>query len=181
MIMTDTIRSKFKITVSIVTYHPDINLLNRILSTLNQSAENANEYIFPVGIEVFLVDNGSDFNDGNEPKLNRNTQFGISILTGHGNVGYGIGNNLAFEKSSGDYFLVLNPDVLLNKDTLASALLFMAANPDCGLLSPSAIDSSRQKLYLCKRYPSVFDLLIRGFLPGRFRQFFSSRLAKYEM
>ncbi len=170
-----------KLSISIVTYRPNINLLNKVLSALNQSIKNANEYISFSDIDVFLVDNGSDFNNSDKSRLFRYNQLSINILTGHGNVGYGLGNNLAFEKSVGDYFLVLNPDVLLEKDTLTSALLFMVANPACGLLSPSAVDSNRQKLYLCKRYPSVFDLLIRGFLPHQLRQFFSDRLASYEM
>ena len=49
------------------------------------------------------------------------------------------------------------------------------------MLSPSAFDSNRRQLYLCKRYPSVLDLLIRGFLPHRLRSAFSARLARYEM
>ncbi|HET8710499.1 MAG TPA: glycosyltransferase family 2 protein, partial [Spongiibacteraceae bacterium] len=40
-------------------------------------------------------------------------------------------------------------------------------------------DGNRQ--YLCKRYPSVLDLLIRGFAPRVVRRFFVRRLASYEM
>ncbi|MBD2424583.1 glycosyltransferase family 2 protein [Phormidium sp. FACHB-1136] len=174
-----------KITISIVTYHPEIDLLKKVLSAIIFSSNESRKFGRLSNLEIFLVDNGNDFHSGVKPHFFVNEQINekmnIKFLTGHGNVGYGLGNNLAFEKSTGDYFLVLNPDVLLEKDALTSALSFMEANPDCGLLSPSAIDSSRQKLYLCKRYPSIFDLLIRGFLPRRFRQLFSSRLAKYEM
>ena len=35
--------------------------------------------------------------------------------------------------------------------------------------------------YLCKRYPAVFDLLLRGFAPGIVRALFRRRLHRYEM
>lgn len=170
-----------KLSISIVTYRPNLKLLNKVLSALDQNARNINDYISAPDINVFLVDNGNDFNNSDKSKLSRYSHLNINVLTGHGNVGYGLGNNIAFNHSSGDYFLVLNPDVILAEDSLTSALSFMAVHPGCGLLAPSAFDSNHQKLYLCKRYPSVFDLLIREFLPHRLRRFFSSHLASYEM
>ena len=35
--------------------------------------------------------------------------------------------------------------------------------------------------HLCKRYPSIFTLLLRALLPSRFRKIFSKRLDHYEM
>lgn len=170
-----------KLSVSIVTYRPNLKLLNKVLSALDQNARNISDYISAPNINVFLVDNGNDFNNSDESKLSRYSHLNINVLTGHGNVGYGLGNNIAFNHSSGDYFLVLNPDVILAEDSLTSALSFMAVHPGCGLLVPNAFDSNHQKLYLCKRYPSVFDLLIRGFLPHRLKSVFSHRLERYEM
>lgn len=170
-----------KIIISIVTYHPDVKLLGEVLSALSRSIDASERSGRLLDVEVFIVDNGNNFSSGVGLQLPKDGNLQIKYLTGHGNVGYGLGNNIAFNHSSGDYFLVLNPDVILAEDSLTAALSFMAVHPGCGLLAPNAFDSNHQKLYLCKRYPSVFDLLIRGFLPHRLKSVFSHRLERYEM
>ena len=49
------------------------------------------------------------------------------------------------------------------------------------MASPNARDIRGEKLYLCKRYPSLLVLLIRGFLPQISKVFFQKNLASYEM
>ena len=60
-----TVSSKYimppTISIAIVTYHPDISLLNRVLGSLHSSIEMAKEKEIISRCEVFLVDNGSDF------------------------------------------------------------------------------------------------------------------------
>ncbi|EFA68185.1 glycosyltransferase [Cylindrospermopsis raciborskii] len=174
--------SRVTISVSIVTYHPDLILLNKVLDSLGSSLEMAKESGIIGEHEIFLVDNGRDFETDPTIMTPINKKYlNVKFLTGHGNVGYGLGNNLAFESSTGDYFVVLNPDVILEPKTMTSALSFMSTNNDCGLLAPAAFDHQGGKLSICKRYPSVIDLAVRGFLPRRLRKLFASRLAKYEM
>jgi GT2 family glycosyltransferase len=81
----------------------------------------------------------------------------------------------------GDFHLILNPDVELTEDALTTALDYMNKNPECGLLSPfvSWPDGSQQ--YLCKRFPTLFDLFLRGFAPGFVQSRFRARLNHYEM
>ena len=103
------------------------------------------------------------------------------ILSGRGNLGYGRGHNLAIGSCVSPYHLVLNPDVELAPDAIAEALAFMDAHPDCGLLAPAVRDERGNLQYLCKRYPSVLDLLLRGFAPRRVSEHFRARLDRYEM
>jgi len=105
----------------------------------------------------------------------------VGLLTGHGNVGYGRGHNLAIARSEGAYHLVLNPDVELASDALANALAFLDAHPDCGLLAPAVRDDAGSLQYLCKRWPTVLDLFLRGFAPGWLRERFRPRLDRYEL
>ena len=48
-------------------------------------------------------------------------------------------------------------------------------------LAPSATDPNGNKQYLCKRYPAVLTLLIRGLGLESLNQIFSARLSSYEM
>ncbi|MBC8932214.1 glycosyltransferase family 2 protein, partial [Escherichia coli] len=55
--------------------------------------------------------------------------IGYSVLSGHGNVGYGRGHNLAIEAARSRYHLILNPDIDLEPDALAQALDFLDTHP----------------------------------------------------
>lgn len=96
------------------------------------------------------------------------------------NRGFGAGHNLALDTDS-EFHLILNPDLVLDEDAISNALAFMQANPECGLLTPRAYWDNGQRQYLCKRYPTVLDLLLRGFSPPAIRKLFHKRLAHYEM
>lgn len=105
----------------------------------------------------------------------------FTLLEGHGNVGYGRGHNLAIQHSDSDVHLILNPDVTLAPSCLLQGLQFLQDNPAVAALSPAVEDGDGHKQYVCKRYPSVFDFLLRGFAPAALRQMFHRRLAWYEM
>ena len=48
------------------------------------------------------------------------------VLSGHGNVGYGTGHNLALRVAATDAYLVLNPDIELDADALRAGLATLA-------------------------------------------------------
>ena len=102
-------------------------------------------------------------------------------IAGHGNIGYGRAHNLTLSLIDSDFHLILNPDVTVKEDALFLAVDQMTKNRDIKALSPSATDSSGNKQYLCKAYPSVLTLLIRGFGPSVVKRVFSDRLSVYEM
>jgi len=80
-----------------------------------------------------------------------------------------------------DYQLVLNPDVDVAPDALINAIRWLDAHPDVGALAPAVTKSDGTPDYLCKRYPAVFDLLLRGFAPPLMRRWFRKRLDRYDM
>lgn len=103
------------------------------------------------------------------------------LLEGHGNVGYGRGHNLAITHANSDCHLVLNPDVILSPECLLQGLSFLQDTPAVAALSPAVDDVRGHKQYVCKRYPSVLDFVLRGFAPARVKGWFRQRLAWYEM
>src|SRR5688500_1336630 len=94
------------------------------------------------------------------------------VLSGHGNIGYGRGNNLVLLASRAEFHLVINPDVALEPAAIHEALTFMAANRRVVILAPDARDATGEPLYLCKRYPSVIDLVVRAFAPSPVKRWF---------
>ncbi|MDA4635607.1 hypothetical protein NZA98_31745, partial [Escherichia coli] len=57
----------------------------------------------------------------------------------------------------------------------------MTGAPETGLITPKAFNPDGSTQYLCKRYPAVFDLLLRGFAPAGIKAMFRRRLERYEM
>ena len=103
------------------------------------------------------------------------------LVSGHGNVGYGRGHNIALLASSAEFHLVLNPDVIVDEHAIDEALHFMAKHPQVVMLAPLVRGQDGRVQYLCKRYPSLFDLALRGFAPQWLRRRFDARLARFEM
>ncbi|RQT07180.1 glycosyltransferase family 2 protein [Burkholderia contaminans] len=169
------------LSVSIVTYHPDEALLTRTFSSLRSACERLRAVHGGGVISVCLVDNGGLPDIAADLAAFEQSGIGSSVLSGHGNVGYGRGHNLAIEAARSRYHLILNPDIDLEPDALVHALDFLDAHPEAGLLSPCIGDESGRIQYLCRRYPALVDLLVRGFLPAALRSPFERRLASYEM
>ena len=67
------------------------------------------------------------------------------------NVGFGKANNQGFELAKGQYTLILNPDTVLQEDTLEVALNYLKAHPEVGGLGIKGIDGSGQFLPESKR------------------------------
>ncbi|OGH67369.1 MAG: hypothetical protein A3B90_01625 [Candidatus Magasanikbacteria bacterium RIFCSPHIGHO2_02_FULL_41_13] len=57
------------------------------------------------------------------------------VLDAGGNVGFSAGHNLAYKNSNTAYFLLLNPDMYLNKDVLANMLAFLDVHHDTSNVS----------------------------------------------
>lgn len=135
---------------------------------------------------ITLVDNG----DGSDhipeqfqPLAEQLEGFGcvLEFIHGHGNIGYGAAHNLAFEHGHRTMHIFMNADVELDPQVFVHGCSYLKENADVAMISPEAFDDSGNRQFLCKRYPTVFDLFLRGFAPHFAKRFFSRRLAHYEM
>ncbi|KVT47160.1 glycosyltransferase [Burkholderia ubonensis] len=176
------LRPEFEgLSVSIVVYRPDLAQLATTFASFDHACAALRASRPGLPVRLYLVDNGG------LPDVH--TELGVLsargvtsvVLSGHGNVGYGQGHNLAIERAIGRYHLVLNPDIDLDREALVRALEFFDAYPDAGLLTPWIGDEDGHQQFLCRRYPTLLDLFVRGFLPAGLRRLFRRRLARYEM
>jgi GT2 family glycosyltransferase len=76
---------------------------------------------------------------------------------------------------------VLNPDIELDADALSNAIRWLDAHPDVGVAAPAVRRPDGTPDFLCKRYPAIVDLLLRGFAPRLVRRLFRRRLERYEL
>jgi GT2 family glycosyltransferase len=172
--------------ISIVTHRPDEKLLERTLRKLALAIGAAREDGALRTVHLALIDNSGDRHVGERVKRLGSMRFAdsgvhVTYLHGHANIGYGAAHNLVLHGTGSDYHLVLNPDVELAPEALANAVQWLDAHPDVGALAPFAKRRDGTREYLCKRYPAIFDLFLRGFAPGFVRVLFRRRLERYEM
>ena len=160
--------------ISVVTYYIDNDIF-----VLMDSLIKAMQYCKNMLFDVVLIENGFKEKNEQHDKLERYYPFCKVIITGK-NLGYGRAHNLSINEHA-DYHLILNPDIILHENTLAVAIEFFDAHPECGLLSPLARWKDGERQFLCKRYPSVFTLFVRGFAPHFIRKILKSRLNHYNM
>ncbi|MBU9582991.1 glycosyltransferase family 2 protein [Burkholderia multivorans] len=167
--------------VSVVVYRPDEAQLRDTLDSLRDAVAAMRLRRPEVSARLYLIDNGGFGGDSASRAALEASGIPCTMIAGHGNVGYGCGHNLAVERVTSTYHLILNPDVDLEREALTRALEFFDRHPDLGLLAPCVSDGDDAVQYLCRRYPTLVDLFARGFLPARLRFPFRRRLARYEM
>lgn len=96
-----------KASVIIVTYNHREYIENCVKSVLSNNP-----------LEIIVVDNGST--DGTLEILENMSE--VRVVTGHGNVGYGAGNNIGVRVARGEYVVILNPDTIVEEDWLEELL-----------------------------------------------------------
>jgi len=172
------------LSASIVTFRPEPHLFERALASLAAAILRARQAGELGAASLAVIDNG--------PAESREGIRGlvaswpaaagpVEVLSGQGNVGYGRANNLALERARSDFHLIMNPDVELEAAALAEALRAAREHPEVGLFAPAAYGDDGQLQYLCKRYPSLWVLFLRGFAPAALRRRFAGAIHDYEM
>ncbi|MBI4810097.1 MAG: glycosyltransferase family 2 protein, partial [Ignavibacteriales bacterium] len=98
--------------------------------------------------EVFVVDNASD--DGSvEMVLQKFSD--VKLIVNEKNVGFAVANNLAIKEARGEYLLLLNPDTILQEDTLHIMIEFLDRNRDAGLIGCKILNPDGTLQLACRR------------------------------
>ena len=165
------------LSISIVVYYLDEAELASNLGTLRLACEQAALH----DVSLTLIDNSEQGSHANALRAlaQRTCWPNANVLSGHGNVGYGAGHNLATRAAMTPAYLVLNPDVELDANALRAGLATLAQT---GVVLVGAVgrDGGGKPGYLSKRMPSVWTFFLRGFAPSWLKQRFAVQLAHYE-
>lgn len=98
--------------------------------------------------EVIVIDNSS--RDSGRDEI-CSTFKDITWIDNSENVGFGRANNQGFSHAKGVYTLILNPDTVLQEDTLEKCISYLLAHPEVGGLGIKGLDGSGQFLPESKR------------------------------
>ena len=145
-------RSSISLQVILVYHSTPQKVLEETICSLFDAIDQCN-----ISSELFLVDNGNLASKLSDISFSHDN-VSVNILSGHGNVGFSCGNNLALFRSKSQYVLILNPDIVMNVDSLCTGIDFLESNRDVVMATPAVFGANNTQEYLCRAYPSIRGL-----------------------
>jgi GT2 family glycosyltransferase len=105
--------------------------------------------------ETLVVDNASY--DGSAQLISRKFSW-VTFIQSEQNLGFAAGNNLAFERSTGQYVLFLNPDTEIVGGALNSMLAVLNTRADAGVVGPKLVNPDHSvQIENMRAFPTIFN------------------------
>ena len=118
-----------------------------------------NSKIDGLTVEVFVVDNASI--DGSNEMIRTHFKQ-VHLIANEKNVGFAVANNQAIRQAQGKHILILNPDTVLQEDTLRICHKHIEENSNVGALGVKMIDGAGKFLPESKRdLPTVWNSIAK--------------------
>ena len=118
------------LSVVIVTYKTDLNILEKCLSSIDPS------------IKVFIIENSSKFINENQIL---NNYKNVSIFCTGTNLGYAKGNNYGLKIINTNYALILNPDFVCESNYFKNIKDYLSNNIDFCIIGSQYLDNQIYK------------------------------------
>ena len=139
-----------KIVIGIVTYNHR-KFIAQCLDSLREASKLNS-------IRVVVVDNCST--DGSA-ELVRDEYPWVELIEQKCSSSFAANNNLAFASFPSEYFLMLNPDTVLENGAVDILAQFMDDHRYCGVCGPKLVFPNGSLQYSCRRFPTVWSTLLR--------------------
>lgn len=158
-----------KLSVIIVTYFSNDLIAGCIDSVFRFNDLKSDE------LEVIVVENSPQQEAAAmEAYLMKRYSDSIRVIINNDNLGYGAGNNIGIANATGEYVLIMNPDVRISEPMFKKALEWFDNKPQLALLGFSQIGNRNISYYLFPelRIPILQTIIER--LSNRVKVFFPS-------
>jgi GT2 family glycosyltransferase len=107
-------------------------------------------------MEIIVVDNASS---DNSAQMVRSDFPQVTLIANKSNDGYAHGNNQAFRAGKGNWFLLLNPDVIVNRDTLTRCVQHLERNPDVAAVACRLLERDGSTQLSIRGFPDPVPVL----------------------
>ena len=148
--------AKQGVSVVMVSYRTGPVLFAAIDSVLSQTQEAV--------VELILIDNGNPPEAIAELRRREEADSRLTLISGHGNVGFSRGCNIGADRARGRYLLLLNPDCCLGLGAVPALLAEAVALGEswmigCRVLNPDGSDQRGSRRALLTPYTAVVEAL----------------------
>lgn len=149
------------LSIIIVSY----NVSDRLKENLKALYASQGDFSF----EVFVVDNNSF--DGSAEMVEQfaliNKVNNLTLIKNGENLGFAKANNQALKmiyerkkEEQSQFILLLNPDMLVNPDTLLNMIIWMRNNPEVQVAGPKLLREDGELVRHIRRFPGLIDQLL---------------------
>jgi len=108
-------------------------------------------------VEYFVVDNNS--NDETVEVVSQYPQ--VKLIKNTEKIGFASNNNLALKESVGRYVLLLNPDMILESNTLPEMVRYLDENDQIGAAACKLVNPDGSIQYTARMFPTPMAVLMR--------------------
>ena len=106
--------------------------------------------------EIIVIDNASD--DGSAAMLQ--TEFPeVKLIRNQANVGFAKASNQGLREATGDFLILLNPDMKILADTLVNLKSWLLKNPQADVTGITLIDEHNTVIPQVREFPTVWTQL----------------------
>jgi GT2 family glycosyltransferase len=144
---------------------------------VSQNLHKLSKANLPINTEIIIVNNGGN-NANQKIKIPDTLDVKLYETPNHG---FPAGNNFGYQQSNpnSEFYLFINPDIEVEKDTIETLIQHMRKNPKVGISSAKLIypDGKIQDNY--RKFPNPIDLIIKRIKP--LRKTFTKRMSNYLM
>ena len=112
-----------------------------------------------VSHELIIVDNHSS--DGSVEFVQR-AYPKVRIIINKENRGFAAGNNQAFGVAQGRYLLLLNPDTIVQKGSLAELVSFMDSHDRCGVAGAALLNIDGKAQPTGVKFPGLWNMFVES-------------------
>ena len=142
----------------VIVHYETPELLDRCLAALAAVTGRTSK-------EVFVVDNASQ---GFDPDTPARALPGATVIANPVNVGFATASNQGLRLATGRYLLLLNPDAVVEPDTLDRMVAYMDEHPDVGCSTARVVLADGRLDLACRRsFPTPLRSLYRISLLSR--------------
>ena len=140
---------------------------NVLCDALTSIVKSKTEFTY----EIIVVDNNSS--DGTIDKVKREFPQ-VKIVSSGSNLGFAKANNIGIKIATGQFVLILNPDIIFSDYVLDKMIEFMNKNKECGIATCKLLNPNNTIQDSVRRFAGFLDIVLcrsplRKFMPERYR------------
>lgn len=108
-----------------------------------------------IAVEVIIVDNSAP---QTAPKLQTMLPEKVIVIENDTNCGFSKANNQGIKRASGEFIVIMNNDLFINKNTLAGGVDYLKNHPNIGVWAPKLTDQNGNAQRSCSQFPTLTGL-----------------------
>lgn len=143
------------------------NVYDDLIKCINSIQQNIVKILY----EIIVVDNNST-----ERKIDKllDDYPDVKLINNNENNGFGFANNLGVKYAKGEYLLFINPDIIINDNSLEKLYNFLIEQPGAGVVGPIQEKPGAGIEHYYTFFPGIYSRLMQ-----EFRLYMTAPVMKY--